>query len=343
MKYLKSFISIIVSQAVVLAAWGQIYIESTELEPAITEYISQTIEASSLGAHLHDGESVYLMGGSVTRIALAVKNEINRLNSGLGLEGLPVSINDLLSFTQDYDLLLNTDYRRASNFLSQTQVSGIVKEGQDWSIATLRKDNNRGIVDDETYLHQNTDLYSLGILRLAKKGKQPNSKDDVSVLPARRSESGESFLEAIESGTNKYLNSDKHSQTFLARKHRNPKMVSAIKYVVNNQRFGSNLDKKSMRTAKKIISDFSKKDFHVSPETAYVLSRIHYIVTKSIYEVKDLDKAVSAYTDLGIIDILHKVEGIPEFKGSLKYKSFDKAVRRLKAKSKLASCKAALK
>jgi|GEM_PF-6075488 len=292
-------------------------LSKTELQEAVSEYLSKTVEAKEL--HRLSGTlgaaDIYIIGGASARIVRAVDQYL-KTPSGQR-KGLPGKVVDLLSATQDIDFVIDGNQEQIEKWSEEIPKALPYKLGDKtlFQVMPLYPNPERGVLNNPDILNQNTDSFSTGLLKIVSKPGSTLAQIIDIRHPSGASEAG-GFLSAVISDKIDYLDSDRHESTSMAREGRNPKAVSATKYLVNLSRYGSSFDEKDFETITEIIktltADVAEAPVTRGPGDAfpgvssrsldYILERIEENLIKGLLESPDLARTLELYERAGVND-----------------------------------------
>ncbi len=312
-----SFKFFILMTLISVTSFADITLRSTDLESALNEYLSQTDEASSLLAPLHDGQSIYIMGSGATTLAFAVEEHLKNPTKKL----LPKSFLDLFHENQDLDLVIDSSFEELKAYrerLGQTAFG--IREGHRIDLLTLMTDGPRGILDNSDWHTQNTDLISTGLIKITttmSATKHPNLMNTRTYTTADGQEYG--FSHVIKSRVNRYLDNENHYEAFLAKVGKNPKVVSALKTISNNLRFNLEITNSDLTLLTAIIKGFTSKledgslvlgrGEWIPKNEEYVFSRLHMTASKALSWNEQLSlKAIKIFDQTGVTRLMEVLE-----------------------------------
>jgi hypothetical protein len=289
---------VLLSLALAWSVNAQVELSSRDFESAVSEYVSKVEEFKEIRSTFPD-KTIYIGGGGALRILQAVKRHLESNYP------LPTNLFDLLSVGQDIDLYTAEDFNEAREVLYHisSEYSYMQESGRSlWDVATLYEENGRGVIDSKDYQRQNTDLASTGMVLIAG---VPDDRHPL-ILSTRVSENGHDFMTVVDKGINSYLNSKSHNSTSLAGQGKNPKVVSALKFLANSVRFDLSIPEDDLQKVKSIVTRFisMKKKARESLDEYYLTARMDKILTNALFQSVDLKKTFEVFQEAGVNELI---------------------------------------
>lgn len=299
---------------ILLMSWASfaqdIVLTSTELQAAIGEYVTQTVEAQKIREAM--GEEVadlFLYGGAAARIAYAVKAHIEDPS-----KPLPNRLINLLSYSQDLDVAIDLPKTQAEEFQPRLEEILRYKLGDKsrFQVSTLYPSPQRGLLQNLDITRQNTDSLSTGMIRLVE-GPASIHSHVVDILNPR-STTGGAFLESVRTNHILYYDHPEHHLTQMASQGKNPKAISAVKYLVNVIRFSADASEADLNKVRRIIARFFDQLKRVDKSQAignweerlnydFFLDRLDLNLIKGLLEAPNLPEALQAYEAYGLLEL----------------------------------------
>ena len=288
-----------------------IKLQSIKLEQAIPEYLSQTKEYHLMLSYLEqykeglqqEGKTsaVYLYGGALGRVSLRVNKYLKNKEQNKAQGHLPRSLIELLGPFSDIDIAVDIKRNHLNGFLSYLNQNSMSHLGRipKWELITLNFENERGLLNNKNFINQNMDSFSSGKSPMSYFKGNGWARD---IIPQRPQ--GQDFLSSVKNQVNYYFDSPDHETTTNYIQGRNPKIISAIKYISNIIRFDLEYTEKDFEQVKKIVRRFKLQTKSDSFDGSYVLPRLDSVLTQAFLESSDIQKSLALLEKLNIIQAL---------------------------------------
>ena len=314
---MRSVVSLATFICFALPVFAQAGIElaSNDLQLAIEEYLAKTVEGQAIFdvmvSERHDAD-VYVLGGAAARVVRAVHAYLE--DNSPEREGLPERLIDLLSYSQDLDLVIDLPKEALKALEKKIAEALPYKLGDEsrFQLITLYPSPKRGFLENPDILKQNTDSFSTGLVRIVRATGSMHTP----IIDIRNpgSPSGGEFVASVLANKITYYDEDEHKQTEMAQRGRNPKAVSAIKFLVNIVRYGADYEGADLRRVARIIKRFQGVLNRIADKRAtdaekrldddYVLDRMELNLIKGLIETADIQRALSLYAKVQIPQLI---------------------------------------
>jgi hypothetical protein len=269
----------------------------------LTKAIAEKVDAVEEFRFMRDEAAkrnvkIYLFGGTAAAYAHYVKWDLLRTKGDSRFQGerFDYDFTNIYRSTQDLDIVVDGDHTSIADLhnVLKTRFPQFQGDKDAWEVRSLKEDykGKIALLNNPDFLNQNTDSNSVGLISLQKDDAEP-------VRDLKEWDNTESqFIKDIATGTLHYYDSDLHDKTRLALEGRNPKIISAIRYVIKAVQFGLTIPDREMSTIKELITKFEPSN--ISGNAQYIRTWMENNGKKLVQNAVDLEYAWNLTEELGL-------------------------------------------
>lgn len=249
------------------------------------------------------GVKVYLFGGTASGFAHYVRWDLLRLHGDNRYQPdrFDYDFTSIYRSNQDLDIVVDGPSENIAEMQSILHSTFPHFQGMKdaWEVRSLRDNlggTHDGLLDNPDYVNQNNDSNSTGLIEITDSSRR------VRDLLHWNSESSQ-FLQDLSTGSITYYDSPLHENTARFRQGKNPKILSAVRFLIKAVQYELTVKPEDMQKIRQIIHDFnpdSEKDF-------YVVTKLEEIGKKLIQNAVNIEYAANLVTQLGLKDKLVRI------------------------------------